>query len=98
MSIVGNKIIKIVLGINCEEFTTSYRGFNLNKLSNFDINKVNSQGYSFFMETIYQIHKSGYSVKQIPIIFADRTKGVSKIPKIETLRTLKNLFLLKFFS
>ena len=36
---------------------------------------------------IYQIHKSGYSVKQIPIIFADRTKGVSKIPKIETLRT-----------
>ena len=98
LSIVGNKIIKIVLGINCEEFTTSYRGFNLNKLSNFDINKVNSQGYSFFMETIYQIHKSGYSVKQIPIIFADRTKGVSKIPKIETLRTLKNLFLLKFFS
>ena len=29
LSIVGNKIIKIVLGINCEEFTTSYRAFNL---------------------------------------------------------------------
>ena len=28
LSIVGNKIIKIVLGINCEEFTTSYRAFN----------------------------------------------------------------------
>ena len=98
LSIVGNKIIKIVLGINCEEFTTSYRAFNLSKLSNFDIYKINAQGYSFFMETIYQIHKSGYLIKQVPIIFADRKKGVSKIPKIETLRTLKNLFLLKFFS
>tara|TARA_Y100000768_G_scaffold369255_1_gene333955 strand:- start:426 stop:1124 length:699 start_codon:yes stop_codon:yes gene_type:complete len=98
LSIVGNKIIKIVLGIDCEEFTTSFRGFNLKKLVNFNINNVNSQGYSFFMETIYQIHKLGYSIKQVPIIFADRTKGVSKIPKVETLRTLKNLFLLKFFT
>lgn len=98
LSIIGNKIIKIVLGINCEEFTTSYRAFNLSKLNNFDIYKINAQGYSFFMETIYQIHKSGYLIKQVPIIFADRKKGISKIPKIETLRTLKNLFLLKFFS
>ena len=98
LSIIGNKIIKIVLGINCEEFTTSYRGFNLSKLNNFDIYKINAQGYSFFMETIYQIDKLGYLIKQVPIIFADRKKGTSKIPKIETLRTLKNLFLLKFFS
>ena len=98
LSIIGNKIIKIVLGINCEEFTTSYRGFNLSKLNNFDIYKINAKGYSFFMETIYQIDKSGYLIKQVPIIFADRKKGTSKIPKIETLRTLKNLFLLKFFS
>ena len=98
LSFFGNKLIKFVLKINLDEFTTSYRGFNLKKLSNFDINNVNSKGYSFFMETVYLIHKKGHSIKQVPIIFADRTKGVSKIPKIETLRTLKNLFLLKFFS
>ena len=98
LSAIGNKIIKIVLNIDCEEFTTSYRGFNLEKLLNFDINEVNSQGYSFFMETIYRVHRSKYSIKQVPIIFADRTKGISKIPKIETLRTLKNLFLIKINS
>ncbi len=95
LSIIGNKIIKLVLNINCEEFTTSYRAFNLKKLKNFNINKVKSRGYSFFMETIFLVNKSGYPIKQIPIIFADRNKGVSKIPKIETLRTLKNLFLIK---
>ena len=47
------------------------------------------------METVYQINKSGNLIKEIPIIFSDRTKGVSKIPKIESLRTLKNLLLIK---
>ena len=97
ISIIGNKFIKKVLKMNCNEFTTSYRGFNLSKLRNFNLNMINSKGYSFFMETVYLINKKGHSIKQVPIIFADRTKGVSKIPKVETLRTLKNLFLLKFF-
>ncbi len=97
-SLIGNKLIKFVLGINCDEFTTSYRGFNLEKLKNFNMSQVKSKGYSFFMGTVHLIDKLGYDIKQIPIIFVDRKKGVSKIPKIEALRTLKNLFLLKFFS
>ena len=96
LSVVGNKIIKFVLGINCDDFTSAYRGFNLNMLKNFDINDVSSRGYSFFMETIYLLASAGYNIKQIPIKFDDRLKGVSKIPKVEIFRTLKNLFLLKF--
>ena len=91
----GNLLIKKISGINCNEFTSSYRAFNLNKLKNFDINKVSSKGYSFFMETIYLLNVTGNSIKQIPIRFKDRAKGESKIPKVEIFRTLKNLFLLK---
>ena len=39
-----------------------------------------------------------YSIKEIPIIFKDRAKGESKIPKLEILRTLKNLIILFFKS
>ena len=95
LSLFGNKVIKFVLGINCDEFTSAYRGFNLNMLKNFDINKVSSKGYSFFMETVYLLHLTGNNIKQIPIRFKDRTKGDSKIPKVEIFRTLKNLFFLK---
>ena len=98
LSAFGNKIIKFVLGINCNEFTSSYRAFNLNKIKNFDINKVSSKGYSFFMETVYLINMTGNSIKQIPIRFKDRAKGNSKIPKVEIFRTLKNLFFLKIKS
>ena len=98
LSYFGNKLIKLVLKINCEEFTTSYRGFNLHQLKNFDINAVNSKGYSFFMETIYHINKLGFKIFQIPIHFKIRTIGKSKIPPVEILRTLKNLFLLRLYN
>ena len=96
LSFFGNKFIKFILNINCSEFTTSYRGFNLAKLKDFHMKNITSKGYSFFMETIYQIHNKGIIIKQIPIHFKDRKKGKSKIPKIEMFRTLLNIFKLKF--
>ena len=96
LSFFGNKFIKIFLNINCNEFTTSYRGFNLKKLNKFNLNKVNSNGYSFFMETIVRLKRSGFNIKEIPINFRNRIHGKSKIPKIEIFRTLKNVVLLYF--
>ena len=96
MSKFGNKLIKKVLQIKSNEFTTSYRGFNLSKLKNFHLKQVKNKGYSFFMGTLFEIDKLGYEIKEIPIIFKDRQKGLSKIPKIEIFRTIKNLFILYF--
>ena len=96
LSMIGNKIFKYFLRINCNEFTSSFRGFNLIKLKDFDFNLINSKGYSFFMETIYRINKLNYEIKEIPIIFKNRAQGKSKIPKIEIFRTVKNLFILIF--
>ena len=98
LSFMGNKFIKFMLNIKCTEFTTSYRAFNLKRMNNFNLNIVNSKGYSFFMETIFQINKRKFNIIEIPIIFEVRSKGESKIPKIELLRTLKNVFKLKFFT
>ena len=42
ISVIGNKFIKFFLGIKCNEFTTSYRGFNLIKLKNFSLKKINN--------------------------------------------------------
>ena len=94
LSKYGNLVIKKFLNINLSEFTTSYRGFNLNKLKNFDLKKVKTKGYSFFMGTVFEIAQRNFNIKEIPIIFADRLKGSSKIPRLEILRTLKNLVIL----
>tara|TARA_B100000953_G_scaffold172654_1_gene142276 strand:- start:217 stop:930 length:714 start_codon:yes stop_codon:yes gene_type:complete len=96
MSKIGNKVIKFFSGINCNEFTTSYRGFNIRKLENFHLNNVKESGYSFFMGTLFEINKKKFAIKEIPITFADRKKGVSKIPKLEIFRTLINLIVFIF--
>ncbi len=94
MSKYGNILIKLVLRINCNEFTTSYRGFDLKKLGSFNLENVKASGYSFFMKTIFEISKRKIEIKEIPITFKDRSQGYSKLPKIEIFRTLLNLFLL----
>jgi dolichol-phosphate mannosyltransferase len=95
ISFFGNKFIKFFLGIKCNEFTTSYRGFNLIKLKNFSLKKIKSKGYSFFMETVYLINKKNFKITEIPIKFKNRIYGKSKIPKIEILRTFFNVVRLK---
>ena len=95
ISFFGNKFIKFFLGIKCNEFTSSYRGFNLIKLKNFSLKKIKSKGYSFFMETVYLINKKNFKITEIPIKFKNRIYGKSKIPKIEILRTFFNLIRLK---
>ena len=96
LSKYGNLFIKYILQIDCNEFTTSFRGFNIKKLNNFHLNLVTSKGYSFFMGTLHEIYKRNFKIKEIPIIFRDREKGNSKIPRTEIFRTLKNVLILKF--
>jgi len=91
MSKIGNLMIKFFSGINSNEFTTSYRGFDINELDNFHLNDVKESGYSFFMGTLFKLNEKKIAIKEIPIVFADREKGKSKIPRLEIFRTLKNL-------
>lgn len=94
LSFFGNKLIGFLLKSKIAEHTTSYRGFNLENMRNFNLSEVKSYGYSFFMETVFLIQKKKFKIKEIPIIFEDRKYGKSKIPKIEIFRTLKNLLII----
>ena len=96
LSIFGNKFIKTMFGIESNEFTTAFRGYNLKKLKGFDLRDVKSKGYSFFMESIFLINKKNIPIKEIPIHARLRHKGKSKIERIEIFRTLINVLKLKF--
>ena len=46
---------------------------------NADINKIQSDGYNFQIELSFYAHQAGFRIKEIPIIFPDRTEGQSKM-------------------
>ena len=94
LSYFGNKFIQFIFNINCNEFTTSYRGFNLRRFKSFNLDNVSSKGYSFFMETIYLLNKNKFEIYEIPINFKNRTQGKSKIPNLEIFRTLISVVIL----
>ena len=94
ISYLGNRLIKLILKINLNKYTTTSNRFNIKKLNNFNLNQIKGKGYSFFMETVIVLNRLGYKCFEFPIQFKDRVYGKSKIPKIEIFRTFKNLILL----
>ena len=69
LSIWGNKVIKKILSINSTEYTGSFRGFDLKKLHNFNLDLVKSRGYSFFMETIFELDQRNFPLIECSITF-----------------------------
>ena len=44
-----------------------------------DLDNVRMKGYGFQIEMKYSAYKLGFNVKEVPIIFVDRTEGTSKM-------------------
>jgi len=93
LSYYGNKIIKKVLNIKLHEFTTAFRGYDKKVINFLDNTNIGSKGYSFQTEVVYKIYRNNFKIKEFPIKFKNRSLGLSKIPKIESLRTI--IFLIK---
>ena len=82
----ANTFAITLLGLPLKETTTAYRGFRTSLLKKLDLDSIRSTGYSFFVEFVYQITRSGSQSAEIPIHFEDRRAGSSKISKIEILK------------
>ena len=65
LSFFGNKFIKFILNINCSEFTSSFRAFNLKKLGSFHLKIVSSKG---------QLEKAKKLCKKYKYTLLDKTE------------------------
>lgn len=91
VSVAANTAARSFLGIRLHEFTTSFRAFRVDMLRSLDLTDIRSQGYSFFLESLYRIHRRGFTVAEVPIHFHDRHAGQSKIPRFEIFRGMWKL-------
>ena len=96
LSVLGNKVARLLLQIPIHEFTTSFRVFRVAKLSQLNFNWIGNYGYSFFLETVFRLSQAGFQMKEVPIHFSNRNYGESKIPKLEIVRGMKKLSELTF--
>jgi dolichol-phosphate mannosyltransferase len=72
---------RIILGAPIKDFTGGFKCFRRETLEKLDLDKIVSNGYSFQVELNYKVWLKGMRIKEIPIIFEDRTLGKSKMSK-----------------
>ena len=68
-----------ILQFPLRDATGGFRLFHRNCLIGLDLDRITANGYVFQVEVVYVAHKLGYAIKEIPIHFPDRERGVSKM-------------------
>ena len=79
LSLFANRYIKVLLGLPFEDCTSGFRCWKSEALKNIRMNHIASNGYAFLVEMAFIAYKSGYNIKEIPIIFVERENGDSKM-------------------
>ena len=101
LSYFANLYAKIITGLTIHDCTGGFKCIDVNVLKSLNLSSINSQGYSFQIEINYRAHIKKYKIKEIPIIFTDRTIGKSKMSKkiiIEAIFIVPMLRLKKMFN
>ena len=79
LSSFGNFYARMILRIPVKDLTGGFRAWRRETLQGIPLERVKSQGYAFQVEMAYITHLKGYTIKEIPIYFADRERGISKM-------------------
>jgi dolichol-phosphate mannosyltransferase len=77
----GNLYVRLALGLRLRDATGGYRAFRRAALEGIDYAGVASQGYCFQVDLARRAVDAGYEVVEVPITFAERERGESKMSK-----------------
>ncbi|MBI4823319.1 MAG: polyprenol monophosphomannose synthase [Nitrospirae bacterium] len=81
LSKFGNFYASKLLAMNITDMTSGFRAFSKKALSAIPFDFIHSEGYAFQIEMAYYVRRAGLNVKEIPIIFQERSGGYSKMSK-----------------
>jgi len=75
----GNLYTRVALGMPLRDATGGYRAYRRGVLESIDLDSVASQGYCFQVDLAWRAARAGFRVVEVPITFADRERGESKM-------------------
>ena len=79
LSAFGNFYSRTILGFPLRDVTSGYRLWRREVLRAMPLNRVRASGYVFQVEMVYLAYCLEYRIQEVPIYFADRRWGKSKI-------------------
>jgi dolichol-phosphate mannosyltransferase len=79
LSYSANIYARRVTGLRVWDLTGGFKCFRRRVLEAIDLSQVRSNGYAFQIEMSVRAWRKGFALKEIPIVFVDRTEGSSKM-------------------
>jgi dolichol-phosphate mannosyltransferase len=75
----GNLYARTLLGMPVKDATAGFRAFSADALSRLPYRDAESSGYGFQVEMAWRAHQAGLAIREIPVVFRDRSRGQSKM-------------------
>jgi dolichol-phosphate mannosyltransferase len=77
----GSLYAQALLQLGIRDLTGGFKCYRRIVLETIDLDAISSRGYAFQIETTYRTLRAGFRVVEVPITFADREVGGSKMSK-----------------
>ena len=84
----GSLYARRVLGVPVRDLTGGFKCYRREVLEALDLDAITSRGYAFQIETTYRALRAGFRVLEVPITFADREHGGSKMSRAIVLEAI----------
>jgi dolichol-phosphate mannosyltransferase len=79
MSYYASKYVRIVTGMKVKDTTAGFVCYSIEVLKTLELDTIKFKGYAFQIEMKFLTWKYRFKITEVPIIFTDRKKGVSKM-------------------
>jgi len=79
LSRLGNLAFRLIGGLPARDNTSGYRAYRAEALERLDLASVPGQGYALLTQTLVRARRLGLRIAEVPITFAERRHGQSKM-------------------
>jgi dolichol-phosphate mannosyltransferase len=91
----GSFYARLLLGVGIHDLTGGFKCYRRHVLETIDLDAIGSKGYAFQIEITYRALRKGFRLVEVPIRFAERTAGRSKMSRSIVLEGIVNVPLLR---
>jgi dolichol-phosphate mannosyltransferase len=88
LSTFANRYIRAITRLAATDCTSGFRCWRRDALERIPIGRMVSDGYAFLVEMLFEAHRRGYRIGEVPIIFVERRQGQSKVSSTVLLESL----------
>ena len=79
MSWLASRYVRLITGMNIFDTTAGFICYRREILQKINLDEIQFIGYAFQIEMKYKAYLSKFRIKEVPVVFTDRTNGESKM-------------------